>query len=342
MLAALYASAAAFAIDYFQASPVIVTSYAIMKYSAQFVLIAILIALLIQTVKLLFAKHPQPALQLLHISRNWFIEDNNGIHVICTYLLFVGVLLVFGTVKSTLPQMVPFDFDVYFYQLDRQIFGVDPYLLLLPVFGGDSSLFILNNAYQVWLIIVVLSILWVAFSRNHPRRLTYLFASILSFSVSGNLLAVSLSSAGPCFLEPLFGLDYYSRLFDHLNEVNDRTGTVWALAGQRILWNSYAHSEGFISGISAMPSMHNVFAWLWVFAAWPQRTLRYILLVYAVLIFIGSIVLGWHYAVDGIAGFFLAVLAWVAARSLARISMQGAELRTGAYASNACENPTNR
>ncbi len=325
-LIALHAAVAASAFFLLQVTPKLKTSSAYMQYSAHFAFILFLCALLFQACKLLLQKHPTPTKELVKLSRNWFTRDNKGIHSIVTYFLFILSLYIFGTVKSTLPQLVPFKFDVLFYRFDQFLFGTDPYVILMPYLGGDRILFILNTAYQFWLLMIWASILWVTLSRNHLLRLQYLFASILSLAISGNLLAVIFSSAGPCFVEPLLGLDYYAPLFEHLSEVNERTGTVWALIGQKILWDSYANSEGIISGISAMPSMHNVFAWLWVFAAWKNRPLRLVFLVYAILIFLGSVVLGWHYAVDGIAGFALAIPAWLLARPLARASLRGTEL----------------
>ncbi len=49
-----------------------------------------------------------------------------------------------------------------------------------------------------------------------------------------------------------------------------------------------------------------------------NRRLFKFMLVYVLLIFTGSIVLTWHYAVDGYAGAGIAVLCWLAARRLLR------------------------
>ncbi|MDN3720602.1 phosphatase PAP2 family protein [Roseibium salinum] len=78
------------------------------------------------------------------------------------------------------------------------------------------------------------------------------------------------------------------------------------------------------------------------FAAWQHRALRIVTIIYAIMIFIGSIVLGWHYAVDGIAGFVLALLAWAAARPIARASLRGAEGPAGVFASDQLQKPAVR
>ena len=60
-----------------------------------------------------------------------------------------------------------------------------------------------------------------------------------------------------------------------------------------------------------MPSMHNAQAALFVVFAYSiDKRLGRATLVYAALIFIGSVHLGWHYAVDGIVGIVAALAVW--------------------------------
>ena len=60
-----------------------------------------------------------------------------------------------------------------------------------------------------------------------------------------------------------------------------------------------------------MPSMHNATALLFVLAsAGRPRWVRVALGVHCALIFIGSVHLGWHYAVDGYASMALALGLW--------------------------------
>ena len=49
-----------------------------------------------------------------------------------------------------------------------------------------------------------------------------------------------------------------------------------------------------------------------------NRRLGQALTVFAAVILMGSVLLGWHYAVDGYAGALIAVLAWTAAGALVR------------------------
>jgi membrane-associated phospholipid phosphatase len=79
-----------------------------------------------------------------------------------------------------------------------------------------------------------------------------------------------------------------------------------------MLWESYETSEGMISGISAMPSMHVATAVLFFLCARGAGIawLSWATGIFAVMIQIGSVLLAWHYAVDGYAGALLALGCW--------------------------------
>ena len=86
-------------------------------------------------------------------------------------------------------------------------------------------------------------------------------------------------------------------------------------------WLMQAHEARTLvvgAGISAMPSVHNGLAFLFALAAFRiNRSLGWLFAAYAALIWIGSIHLGWHYAVDGIIGDALTYGIWRFSGSLA-------------------------
>jgi membrane-associated phospholipid phosphatase len=60
-----------------------------------------------------------------------------------------------------------------------------------------------------------------------------------------------------------------------------------------------------------MPSMHVAMAALFAAAAFRLgRIWGWIATAYAVLVFVGSVHLGWHYAVDGLVGAAAALIIW--------------------------------
>ena len=94
------------------------------------------------------------------------------------------------------------------------------------------------------------------------------------------------------------------------------------VATQKLLMNHYrtllgaaAQNETIrilpVLGIGAMPSLHvAAHAFLALFARKRSRPLFIFFAAATVLTFYGSLVTGWHYAVDGYAGLLLAVLCW--------------------------------
>ena len=67
-----------------------------------------------------------------------------------------------------------------------------------------------------------------------------------------------------------------------------------------------------------MPSMHNATAVLFALLGWQvSRAHGIALTFFAILIFIGSIHLGWHYAIDSYAGIAIACVTWWVAGKIA-------------------------
>ncbi|MCB0325158.1 MAG: phosphatase PAP2 family protein, partial [Bdellovibrionales bacterium] len=74
---------------------------------------------------------------------------------------------------------------------------------------------------------------------------------------------------------------------------------------------------GLFYGISAMPSLHVAAVTMIAFFLFHVSTLLGIIgTCYAIVTFIGSIFLQWHYAVDGYIGFIMALLICVIAKKL--------------------------
>jgi hypothetical protein len=90
------------------------------------------------------------------------------------------------------------------------------------------------------------------------------------------------------------------------------------LVGQDYLRQSYgATSLSIGGGISAMPSVHNALAVLFAIAAFQMnRWAGWLMTGYAIVIWIGSIHLGWHYAVDGIVAAIATLGLWHGAGKL--------------------------
>jgi hypothetical protein len=141
-----------------------------------------------------------------------------------------------------------------------------------------------------------------------------LLAFLLMWIVAGTALAALGASAGPCYYgEVVAGLNPYADLLAALDSTSGQV--LWARANQYNIWNAYQTGIWYpVAGISAMPSMHVGMAVLWALVAWGRsRRLGFVLACYALVIQIGSVLLGWHYAVDGYVAALVAVALWKAA-----------------------------
>jgi len=220
------------------------------------------------------------------------------------------VMLIFGgtftTIKASIPSLMPFAWDPDFNQLDRWLHGgAAPWELLQPLLGAPVVTYAINLVYNSWFICFNLIWVWQAFRQGDDRlRLQFFLSLILGWVLLGSVLAMLLSSAGPCYFGRVTGLsDAYAPLMEYLREV-DNSYAVWALDAQEVLWRNYTKGGMVVgSGISAMPSMHVAIATLFALVCWRvRRWLGIVMSAYALAIMIGSVQLGWHYAIDGYLG----------------------------------------
>ncbi len=265
-------------------------------------------------------KPQSPSQALYHDLKNYLFVPQRlllGIPVIIVLFFFSEN---FSYAKVTIPRIVPFQWDLYFMEMDRWLhFGYHPWELLQPVLGYAPVTFLININYNLWFAIVWTAIICMAFApRLSILRLQFFIALMLVWSVGGSIFAVIYSSAGPAFYENLnLSPNPYKDLMAYLYQVN-QTLPIWALDTQELLWSAHESPKGVVGGISAMPSIHNATAVILALLGWRiNRTLGISLTIFTVFIFLGSIHLGWHYAIDGYLGAAIAIAAWWCAGKIA-------------------------
>jgi hypothetical protein len=273
----------------------------------------------------------RPTRRLLSWSHAQLLKDNrfgNGVHAI---ILLGTTIFLFSSVKTAIPSIQPFLWDELFMRLDRALFlGLDPWAAFQSVLGFPYITALFSVFYNMWIIVIAVVISFVLFAGSSSLRTQFLMSCVLSWVIAGNVLAILFSSAGPCYYGFLVdGENPYLAQMEYLRHADEVTGMLFSLQVQDILWSAYVSNEGRISGISAMPSLHIMFALLIAFYVMKRnKALGYALLVYAGIIFIGSIHLAWHYAVDGIVALVLALAAWRVSGWIAKWA-EARQLRTG-------------
>ena len=263
---------------------------------------------------LLILRPASPVARILQDYRERFLTFERLAGAALMILLVQLLFSVFTSFKVMIPRFLPFSWDADFERWDRALhFGFAPWELLQPVIGSPWITEIISFNYQVWFFVLNGLMFWMAFSlRDRRLRMQFFLASLLIWSLLGNLLATLLSSAGPCYYPLVTGAaDPYVPLFDYLRALSQEH-YLPQLALQELLWNDY-QAGGVLQarGISAMPSMHVASAFLLLLLGWRLgRAAGWLLTIFFGLILVGSVHLGWHYALDGYLAIPLTWLLW--------------------------------
>jgi hypothetical protein len=242
---------------------------------------------------------------------------SNGLHAV---IFMTAYMVGYTFIKRAIPLAVPFQWDGTFIAWDKALhFGTHPYQWLSPLLDHAWITFILNVNYNGWFFVMFTLWFWQGFDgRDTELRQRFLLGFTLTWFLGTCVLGTLLSSVGPCFIGRLHpGDETYTPLMQWLATAN-ADYPIWSLNVMDELWKNYESGSGVVNGISAMPSMHvgtSVLFALLGFAS-GKRWIGWLLSAFALLIFIGSIHLGWHYAIDGYAGAAVAFFGWWAAGRL--------------------------
>jgi hypothetical protein len=247
------------------------------------------------------------------------IKQGNLSSQMVGFILIVTTFPFFITVFTNIKQIIPiinyFSWDQKFMMMDFIIHGGHhPWELIHPFLGVPYITNVIDIIYITWFYILYLFIAWMAFSSRRRLRAQFFLSIMLAWILLGSVLATIFSSAGPCYYHLVTGdRDSYSTLMDYLFKTHEQK-FLFAIEFQEALWDGYKNNfVGVFSGISAMPSIHVATAVIFSLVGWKIRPILGIVFVlYALIIQVGSVHLGWHYAVDGYFGAILMVLIWKA------------------------------
>jgi len=244
-----------------------------------------------------------------------------------SFPLFMACFLYW---KMKIPLFQPFIWDRTFAQWDAVLLGgYQAWELVFPYLSSDGAIRFVDIVYAGWG--PLCAGFWlVIFASNGIDRATrdqYLLSTLVAWLLIGLVSATVLSSAGPAFYEKLTGDGaLYGALVAHLHAFNGPEplpeGTLPNLSApffQNMLWDLYQQKYPGVGGISAMPSMHNAQALLFLLVALRlSRPIAWAMGVFVVIIFVGSVLLAWHYMIDGLVAFALAGAVWIGCGAILR------------------------
>jgi hypothetical protein len=217
---------------------------------------------------------------------------------------------MFTSMKGMLSAIAPFRWDPDLAEWDRVLHGADPWTLIPQ---SEAFTRVLQFLYLPgWLMMLMAVNIWVCFFAAPALRQQFLKTYLFAWVVLGNVAALAFMSAGPVYYEHVTGSARFAPILHYLEF--SRGLPYSNLLAVDYLWANYASGGAQMgSGISAFPSLHLAMATLWACTFWHVAPrLRALLVGFVVLIQIGSVHLGWHYAIDGYASILATLAAWTA------------------------------
>jgi hypothetical protein len=227
--------------------------------------------------------------------------------------LFVAA---YGWIKLAIPLLHARLFDQELWNLDAALLGGhSPNEFVLALFSAPAMLRVVDWSYaNIFYASLVIASAYFGSSPSRRLRVTFMNSNVLLW-LAGAWLYVAVPSLGPAYRFP--------EVWVPLAAMLENTQTL-----QRLLMHNYQGVLSFarganppvqiLFGIAAFPSLHvgfQMLAFLWMRRVWRGGEVIFGLFVVAILI--GSLVTGWHYLIDGIAGIALAWLCYCAAIRIA-------------------------
>jgi hypothetical protein len=265
----------------------------------------------------------RPIETICRMLRSRYLTRRRLFNAVPAIVLLSAFTSVFTSLKAMIPLVHPYNWDATLAAWDRSLhFGTAPWRLLQPILGYPVITGMISVAYGFWLVVLGGCLFWQTFAeRDRGLRTQFLVAYVVCFAVLGNFAATWLASGGPCFYGRLIaGPDPFAPLMLYLHWADQQIPLGWSFASQDMLWDSYVTGRlepG--SGISAMPSLHVGGATLCALLGWrADRRLGWALTAYAGVIMLGSVHLGWHYAIDGYAACLGTLAIWALTGAVVR------------------------
>jgi hypothetical protein len=238
------------------------------------------------------------------------------VHRVASALLlavcFVPIQITFQALKQSIGPILGFWWDQPLSAIDKLI-HVGPAWRMFQPFMTQPFVRALDLLYMIWFPLLVAFSAWCCWTTHRALRERAILAWLLLWIGGGTIGAWLFSSGGPVYYAAIVGQP--EPAYVELIEKLDTLGIEIARRNQQVLWTLHHEDRwGPFAGISAMPSLHVGVVALYAMVAWRRWVpAGMVAWMFVLVTQAGSVVLAWHYAIDGYVGVLLAWACWVLA-----------------------------
>ena len=250
------------------------------------------------------------AIALARRDRTYFRVIRDREWILDTLRLVIGgalVVLAYGWIKLIVPVVHPRTFDPELWKIDQLLgLGLAPTQFVLELFRAGFFLRAIDWAYaNIFFASTTVATIYFLSDPRREIRIGFANGNALLWII-GAWLYMLVPSLGPAYRFPEIWLA-------HARDLR-LTQTMQALLMRNYqnvirLASGHAISEPvrIVFGIGAFPSLHvgfQSYTFFWMRRLWTSGEVLFG--IFAFTIFLGSMITGWHYLIDGIAGLLLA------------------------------------
>jgi hypothetical protein len=245
--------------------------------------------------------------------REYLALLGRGRWLLSTARLLVGAILTshfYLWLKLAVPLINARSYDQELWDLDRLLFfGVSPNELLVGSLSLPAFVRAMDLIYVIaFFVSVSIAIPLILAIPDDRRRFAY-FIGHSALWIAGAWLYLLIPSLGPAYRFPDVWTEVYMLFRESRHLQYDLLQNYIRVTNFRD--SGVLSSVNVAYGIAAFPSLHVGFqCFLMFWARRYSRALSWVLGLVVLAMFVGSILTGWHYAIDGIAGLLLAALCY--------------------------------
>jgi hypothetical protein len=226
-----------------------------------------------------------------------------------TLRIVVGTALMAHTyfwIKLLVPILHQRNFDQVLWDLDQKMFfGFSPNILFLDLFSPEPVMRFIDWSYaRIFFASMMIAFVFFLSAPSRRVRAGFVTGTAILWLI-GAWLYLIIPSLGPAYRFP----DIWLPLADVLPVTQSMQAALMRNYQNVLQWvYGEATNIQIMFGIAAFPSLHvgfQAYAFFWMRRLWVYGEI--VFGVFLLIIVIGSVVTGWHYLIDSIAGALLAL-----------------------------------